>query len=262
MATKQSSAQSTALTVVSPSDYEIVKAADGLAGYLAEALAPGETINPGDLPQIKVPHGGGTSWELPTGEVSKSLDCIVLLRQKPRAYWEKEAGEEASPPDCQSPDGTRGYGLYGGDHFSPDGGEILNPGGLCAKCPMDKWGSKDDEGGAKACRQRTHLSLLLPTAYLPVTLLLSPTSFLRAKQYCLGLGAYYKVVTRIALVASGSGQRQFNTVSFHNMQPYMQPLGPDALAKIVAYRKVMLPFLKLQPPAGSRPEDLAPVEEA
>ena len=237
MATKHS----TALTIISPDKYMIVGDAESVKAYLEEALAPGEQLNIGDLPIIKVPHGA-TSWELPNGETVKQLDCIIIHRQPTRAYWYEAAGDEGTPPDCTSVDAIHGNGLYDGTHFTAEV-EAANPGGRCDTCPMSEWSSKGDGSKAQACRLRTNLYVVLPDAVLPATLVLAPTSHDAAKQYALALGAVHKYVTRLTLVAMGSGPRQYNVVAFTSMGP----IPVETLPKVLAYRQGMLTFFRTKP---------------
>ncbi len=52
---------------------------------------------------------------------------------------------------------------------------IGEPGGACAICPLNAWGSGDN-GRGKACKNMRHLFLLRDGAFMPLQIILPPTS--------------------------------------------------------------------------------------
>ncbi len=128
-----------------------------------------DEMTPFDLPELKVPAGGGTSWEITTaagGESVKTLKCIILVAGKVRQYYAGDFTGEAVPPHCSSQGGVTGVG---------------SPGGTCESCPLAVWGSA--KNGAQACSERRHMLLLTPDSILPTFLNLPPTSIKNFRKY-------------------------------------------------------------------------------
>ena len=117
---------------------------------------------------VKIPSGGQLQFEL-TGEdpdnpdYARYLEGIILYSHNANAYWIAGKGEDDNaPPDCQSTDGKIGYG---------------HPGGLCADCPYNRFGSDTKgTGKGKACKNQRIIYLLRSGEVMPIQLSLSPTS--------------------------------------------------------------------------------------
>ena len=141
---------------------------DEMKELIAE-VPESDGMTPFDLPELKVPSGGGTSWEVTTaaGEESvKVLRGIILVANKVRQYYAGEFTGEGVPPHCSSQDGVTGHG---------------SPGGQCAECPLAQWGSA--KNGAQACAERRHMLMLTPDSILPSFLNLPPTSLKAFRKY-------------------------------------------------------------------------------
>lgn len=116
--------------------------------------------------QIKIPAGGSLQFEIPTEdpdnpEYSRTLEGVILCHHPANAYWpetEDDEGNENTPPQCQSLDGKFGHG---------------SPGGLCASCGYNKFGTR---GRGKACKNMHMIYLLCDGQIIPFLLLLPPTS--------------------------------------------------------------------------------------
>ena len=194
-------------------------ASSGVADIIAENIGDGG-INPSDLDRVKIPAGGGTSWEVPSLEGSESLkelEGIVIAWSGPRVYWavsldDRDDGDVGAP-DCFSDDGKVGIGMFGA-------GSDGNPTGGCRECPMAEWGSKDPDpaitSGAPACREQRLLYLLRPDSLLPLTVVLPPTSIRPFRNYMMRLSGaavpYYGVVTKMGLETQKSGALKWSTV--------------------------------------------------
>lgn len=116
--------------------------------------------------RIKIPAGGATAFELP-GEDDEDTQMAkditgVILHNHPAfgRYIEKYTGG-SNPPDCGSFDGMTGIG---------------NPGGDCATCSYNQFGS--GEGQSKACKNRRMLYILQEGELFPLVLSL-PTGSLK-----------------------------------------------------------------------------------
>lgn len=148
----------------------------------------GEAISAFELDRVKVPSGGGTTWEVPTlegVEDAKAIEGVVIYFKNQNAYWKEKYDGQNNPPDCVSNDGTVGIGT---------------PGGNCAVCPLNAFGS---EGKGKACKNMRTLFVLREGDVLPLVLTLPPTSLKDARKYFLRLASkgipYYGVITEITL---------------------------------------------------------------
>ena len=143
------------------------------------------------LDRVKLPAGGGIAFEIPSSdgtdaEMEKELRGIIVFNHPAYAYYTDKYSGGSNPPDCGSFDGVCGTG---------------NPGGSCADCPYNKFGS--GEGQSKACKNKRMLYILREGEIFPVVLSL-PTGSLRAfTQYMksqLTKGRKLKdVVTKISL---------------------------------------------------------------
>lgn len=193
-----------------------------LTGFLMQNLGS-QGLKPTDLDRVKVPAGGGISWEVPTlkGPESVSvLEGIVLHFKDVRSYW-KQKGTN-SPPDCSSADGMVGVGA---------------PGGLCSKCPLAQFGTAQDEKGnpakGQACKQMRLFLFLRQDDMIPLLISLPPTSLQAAKKYFLRLVAngypFYGITTQLRLEkAKNAGGTVYSTVSLS----MGRALEPDELEKV------------------------------
>lgn len=133
-----------------------------------------EQITARDLDRVKVPGAGGTTWEVPTleGDVGmKAISGVIVARATRRAYWPAKFSGSNDPPECSSDDGRIGHGA---------------PGGECAECPFNEFGSADD-GISKACKEMRQLFILTEDSLLPFVVTLPPGSLANAKAYFLRL---------------------------------------------------------------------------
>lgn len=135
-------------------------------GFTAEDLAEDMDGLRMGFKQVKIPAGGALQFEIPTDDPDnpdyvKTLEGVILYNHFSFAYWpEDEDGEtdENNAPLCQSVDGKLGYGT---------------PGGFCAACGYNRFGSR---GKGKACKNSRVLYLLRSGDYMPIQLSLPPTS--------------------------------------------------------------------------------------
>jgi len=145
-----------------------------------------------DLPQVKVPSGGGRQWSIVENEEEKDIDSfegIIIGSQLNRSYYATDFGEggEVTPPDCSSSDSITGHG---------------SPGGDCKTCELAQFGSAK-AGGGQACKQRQSLYILRSGDVLPIILNVPPTSIKAIKKYMISLVSKRKkrtsVITRFTL---------------------------------------------------------------
>ena len=204
-----------------------------MAGVLASALSAGETLDVFSLPTVKVPTAGGQYWAVPDGPPAALLEGVIVYRQPVRSYWEQgfEESGGGSPPSCSSLDNVTGVG---------------SPGGDCASCPLNVFGSGKDNG--KACRQITRLFLLTTGNVMPWLVPLPPSAYKACQQYVVGLASKglsaWGVTTMIALRSErSSGGITYSVPVFSAGKP----LGAADKTAIEQYRAGLVPILTAMP---------------
>lgn len=143
-----------------------------LLSEIEEALG-GEELSGMSLESISLPAGGGTTYTIPGLEGEEEVtefDAIIIAAQNSRAYWANAYTGEITQPDCSSPDGRLGVGLY--QYGSPE-----NPTGVCAACPMSQF----QNGQRPACKLSMNVYLLLKGQMFPVRMRLPISSIGAAK---------------------------------------------------------------------------------
>ncbi len=118
--------------------------------------------------KIKVPSGGGVTFEMPTDDPDspdtvKEFSGVILYHHPVRMYYKEKYTGANNPPDCGSFDGNFGVGV---------------PGGSCAKCPLNQFGTALDDGSGKGCKDRRRIYILPEGEIFPVLLSL-PTGSLK-----------------------------------------------------------------------------------
>lgn len=215
---------STSKTELIANDYKALSVpAEQLTKFLIENIGA-QGLRPQDLDKIKVPAGGGSSWEVPTlkgPEPVKVLEGIILHFKDVRAYWKSKDTNNA-PPDCSSPDSLIGIGA---------------PGGPCHKCPLAQFGSALDQKGqaakGQACKQMRLLLFLRQETMLPMLVSLPPTSIQHAKKYFLRLVSngypFYGVTTQLRLEQAKNAGGTAYSVATLDMG---RALEPEELQKV------------------------------
>lgn len=143
--------------------------------------------------RIKIPAGGGLIFEVPgetedAPESVKEFSAVILCHQPVFSYYKEKYTGGSNPPDCGSFDGIVGVG---------------NPGGNCKTCPLNQFGS--GENNAKACKNRRRIYILREGELFPVLLSLptgsvkSFTKYLQKQILGKGKEASYAVVTKFGL---------------------------------------------------------------
>ena len=159
------------------------------------------------LEQIKIPIGGMTSFEFPgedpeQTETVKEFSAVILYHHPMRAYYKEKYTGGNNPPDCGSIDGATGTG---------------EPGGVCEHCVYDQFGT--GENGAKACKERRRLYLLLENEIFPMILSLPTGSLRDFSRYLMRVLPKYQasnaVLTHFSLVkATNKGGIVYTKVAF------------------------------------------------
>jgi hypothetical protein len=201
----------------------------------------GEQISESDLDRIRVPAAGGVTWEVPTlsGDVDsvKEIEGIILHSGIRRAFWENP-NPTGDAPDCASSDG-----LYG----------IGDPGGECATCPFNEFGSaiKADgsEGRGKRCREMRAILFLRREDRLPVVVMAPPASLKNVKQYMVRLPCHmYQAVTKMTLEADQNADKiKFSKIKFS----YVGALPTAEVGELKSFAATLKKILTAGAPVAS-----------
>jgi len=161
----------------------------------------------GGFERIKIPSAGSTVFEVPgenpnEPDAVKEFSAVILYHHPLFAYYKDKYTGGSNPPDCGSFDGVIGEG---------------DPGGNCAKCPYNHFGS--GENGSKACKNRRRIYVLREGEIFPLLLSLPTGSLKEFSRYIKRLLSKGKksnsVVTRFSLKkAVNSGGIAYSQAQF------------------------------------------------
>ena len=194
------------------SSEEIAEDADGM-----------ESVN---FQRVKIPSGGQLQFEIPTEDpdnpdYDKTLEGVILYNHSSYALWpEGSEYDEDTKPVCMSVDGKTGIGI---------------PGGACATCPNNAYGSATDGGRGKACKNMRHIYLLRSGEYMPLLISLPPTSLKSFREFLnrafvMRRRATYGSIVQIGLKRENNGN-DYSVATFRLVRDFQ---GED-LAQIRAY---------------------------
>lgn len=200
------------------------------AGFTKEELAEDMDGLQLGFQRVKIPSGGQVQFELPSEdpdnpEYARYLDGVIVYSHNANAYWiNGRDDDDNTPPDCQSTDGKLGYGT---------------PGGICATCPYNQFGSDPDPKGTgkgKACKNQRIIYLLRSGDAMPIQLSLSPTSirpytdFVKTAFVLRRRGVCGSVV-RIGLKKASNGKNDYSIATFKRLYDF----AGEELAQVRAY---------------------------
>jgi hypothetical protein len=187
--------------------------------------------------RVSIPAAGGQAFEVPgelPGETDmvKDFSGVILFHHPMFTYYRERFSGGNNAPDCGSYDGNVGVG---------------NPGGVCATCPLNQFGS--GENGGKACKNKRRIYVLREGELIPILLVLPAGSMKEFSVYVKRLLAKGKksnsVVTKFSLkkVTNASGiaysQAQFavDRVLTAEEMPFVQAMSDQvkSFATRVAY---------------------------
>ena len=187
--------------------------------------------------RVSIPAAGGQAFEVPgelPGETDmvKDFSGVILFHHPMFTYYRERFSGGNNAPDCGSYDGITGVG---------------NPGGVCANCPLNQFGS--GENGGKACKNKRRIYVLREGELIPILLVLPTGSMKEFSVYIKRLLAKGKksnsVVTKFSLkkVTNASGiaysQAQFavDRVLTAEEMPFVQAMSDQvkSFATCVAY---------------------------
>ena len=143
-------------------------------------------------------------------DYAKTLEGVILFQHAACAYWQEGSEyDDNATPLCSSVDGKVGIGT---------------PGGTCASCEFNQFRSASD-GKAKACKNMRHLYLLRSGDYIPLQVVLPPTS-LRPYQdfynlaFALRNRAIYGSVVQIGLKRADNGTNIYSVATFKKLYDF------------------------------------------
>lgn len=234
-ATEAKAEPTSAVTVVG--SYAVMQNAEQLREIMA-ANVGASGISAFDIDRIKVPAGGGTTFEVPSLEGpqdAKDVTGVIIAWRDARGYWREsfDATGGGTPPDCASDDGVTGIG---------------DPGGDCATCPLAAFGSamksNGEAGRAQACKQTRLLFVVREGDLLPILVVVPPSSLGGVRKYFLRLASgavpFYGVLTRLELAKD----RNKDGIAYARIEPSMVGrLSPEESARMKAYAESVAPAL-------------------
>ena len=204
---------------------------------LAEAMSSELSGMDISFDRVSIPAAGGQAFEVPgemPGETDmvKEFSGVILFHHPLFSYYRERFTGGNNAPDCGSYDGVTGVG---------------NPGGSCARCPLNQFGS--GENGGKACKNKRRIFILREGELIPILLTLPTGSMRDFAVYVKRLLAKGKksnsVVTKFSLkkVTNASGiaysQAQFavDRVLTAEEMPFVQAMSDQvkSFATRVAY---------------------------
>ena len=186
--------------------------------------------------RVKIPAGGALQFEVPTEDpdnpdYTRTLEGIILSHHSAYTLWpEGSEYDEDTKPLCSSVDGKTGIGV---------------PGGACATCPMNAYGSAKDGGRGKACKNMRHLYLLRSGEYMPLLVSLPPTSIRPFKEFLNRAFVYrqratYGSLVQIGLKKDSNGSNDYSVATFRLLRDFQG----EELAQIRAYANVFKEQIK------------------
>lgn len=178
------------------------------------------------LPRVKIPGGGTVQFELPSDDpespdYAKTLEGVILFHHLNNAYWpEGSEFDDSAAPLCASMDGKLGMG---------------EPGGLCATCALNQYGTASGSAG-KACKNMRTLYLLRSGEFMPLQVILPPTSLrpfneFSNRAFLMRRRASFGSVVQIGLKKMVNGSNEYSVATFHRLYDF----EGEELAQIRAY---------------------------
>lgn len=167
------------------------------------------------FPRIKIPAGGTLQFEIPSDDpenpdYAKTLVGVILSNHPNNAYWpEGSEYDDSATPLCSSADGKQGIG---------------EPGGSCASCALNQFGSAA-EGNGKACKNMRVLYLLRSGEFMPLQVTLPPTSLKPFREFMnqsflLRRRATYGSVVQIGLKKMNNGKDDYSVATFRRLYDF------------------------------------------
>jgi len=176
--------------------------------------------------RIKIPSGGILRFEIPSDNPERPnyteyIEGVILHSHPSNAYWPGgEYDEDMAAPLCSSSDSVTGHG---------------EPGGACAVCPLNQWGTSEN-GKGKACKNMRQMYILRSGECMPIQLTLSPTSIrpyndFFSVAFAARRRATFGSVVRIGLKKMNNGKDDYSVATFQRLSDF----SGEELAAIRSY---------------------------
>jgi len=235
--------------IVALADYAIAKVGNDAIADLITGNLGGELLSVKDIPKVKIPAGGSTTWLVPPDDVpQKELEGIVIYQHPTRALFKQGENGEISndPPLCVADLGKVGIPALGSGLL----------GGNCDDCPNSKYGSAGVGKKGQACKAGQRVYMLTQGSILPFLLQLSPSSIAPWHKYMISLINTQKlvnnVVTRISLEKVTGGPAPYARI----VPSFVRILSADEQKFVDDYAAAMVPALRATPTAASADDEV------
>lgn len=221
-------------TSMEPVNFQLPAVVD--SSFTSEDLADDMEGLQMSFQRIKIPSGGNIVFEIPTDDPDnpnyvKTVEGVLIHHHDANAYWpEGSEYDENTAPLCSSVDGKQGIG---------------EPGGLCAMCGMNQYGTAP-EGRGKACKNMRMLYLLQSGESIPIQISLPPTSLKPFKTFInqaflLRRRPSYSSVIQIGLRKENNGGNDYSVATFRLIGNF----EGEQLAQIRSYTESFKEQIKL-----------------
>ena len=221
-------------TSMEPVNFQLPAVVD--SSFTSEDLADDMEGLQMSFQRIKIPSGGNLVFEVPTDDPDnpnyvKTVEGVLIHHHDANAYWpEGSEYDENTAPLCTSVDGKQGIG---------------EPGGLCAACALNLYGSAP-EGRGKACKNMRMLYLLQSSENIPIQISLPPTSLKPFKTFInqaflLRRRPSYSSVIQIGLRKENNGGNDYSVATFRLVGNF----EGEQLAQIRSYTESFKEQIKL-----------------
>lgn len=200
-------------TSMEPINFQLPAVVD--SSFTSEDLADDMDGLQMSFQRIKIPSGGNLVFEIPTDDpenpnYEKTIEGVLIFHHDANAYWpEGSEYDENTAPLCSSLDGKQGIG---------------EPGGHCAMCAMNQYGTAS-EGRGKACKNMRMLYLLQSGECVPIQISLPPTSLKPFKNFInqaflLRRRPSYGSVIQIGLRKENTGGNDYSVATFRLVENF------------------------------------------
>lgn len=221
-------------TAMEPVNFQLPAIVD--SSFTSEDLADDMDGLQMSFQRIKIPSGGNLVFEIPTDDpenpnYEKTIEGVLIFHHDANAYWpEGSEYDENTAPLCSSLDGKQGIG---------------EPGGHCAMCAMNQYGTAA-EGRGKACKNMRMLYLLQSGECVPIQISLPPTSLKPFKNFVnqaflLRRRPSYGSVIQIGLRKENTGGNDYSVATFRLVENF----EGEQLAQIRSYAEGFKEQIKL-----------------
>ena len=198
-----------------------------------------DTLN---LPRIKMPAQGATTWNMPDGHeaIFQTIEGIVVEWTSPRAWWPDSIEESggSSPPACSSADSIKGFGI-----ITTEADEVPAFHD-CNTCPHNQWDTGRN-GRGKACKEKYMLYVVQNGAegIFPSVVQIPATSLPAVGRYMDGLYfdsvSHWKIVSKLSLEKQGSASMPYSVLRIQRGEQ----LNAEEVDMIRKYREAITPVI-------------------